>query len=770
MTFAFSAGSVQVLAVTVIDSTPAAPANLTATAGDGQVSLSWGSVTEATYYTVYIGTSSGSYGGIAATVSGTTYLKTDLTNGTTYYFAVKTGNTVGQSVYSNEVSAAPQAVVLPVLTSIHMASSNSNAAFAKTGDTVTLTFTADSALGSVPTATIAGRTANVVAVGNINYSASHTFAGDESEGIVPFTVDFISATGIAGTQVTESTDNSSVNFDKTAPTGSLSINNGAASTSSASVILTVSSSDGAGSGSVRMRFSNDNAVWSGWEAAAGTKGWTLAEGHGTKTVYMQLTDASGNVTASAITASIQMQQSPESPEAESSDIGGSSSASQTEHITVRVENDNDGSNSITASVVIERTTGADGLKRDKMTFTAQQAAQTLEQLAAIGSRLARIVIPDLQDEVKEMNVTIPKASADLLANGNVDLEIVTNNGRIRIPADSLQGWDDDIYFRVMPVKKEEERKEVEWRARMEQIVREVAGDNDIEFVGRPMRIETNMQNRTTELVLPLGNAPFSEAQLQGLGIFIEHSDGTKVLLRGEIVHYDKSGARAIRFTVNKFSTFAVVYMEGWQQSVTDKTEHKAFIVGYADGTFGTDKTITRAEMATILNRVIAKEGQMAAITYTDVTQAHWAKEAIDRAAQRGLMDGYPGGRFQPESPVTRGELASIIARLQDEAAGGSGSFSDIDGHWAEAAIEKVKALNLIEGYEDGTFRPNQSLTRAEAVTMLSKLLGRGPLSGAEPRWIDAPEGHWAYGYIQEASLDHKHEKRTAGGESYIPLR
>jgi hypothetical protein len=160
----------------------------------------------------------------------------------------------------------------------------------------------------------------------------------------------------------------------------------------------------------------------------------------------------------------------------------------------------------------------------------------------------------------------------------------------------------------------------------------------------------------------------------------------------------------------------------------------------------------------VLARLFGKDksGKQADQTYTDIKPDHWAKAAIESAAGSGLMDGYPDGSFKPEQTITRAETASIAARLSKATEGG-GSFSDTVGHWAAAAIEQAKAARVVSGYEDSTFRPEQTLTRAEAVTMLNKLSGRDTLFVSDAKWSDVPAQHWAYRNIQEASVDHTHE-------------
>ncbi|MEK8129014.1 InlB B-repeat-containing protein [Paenibacillus filicis] len=743
----------------------AAPAHVSAKAGDQQATIAWSAVAGATEYRVYQGEASQAYADIpVATVTGTTYNYNvvNLTNGTTYYFAIKAVNTVTSSVYSDEVAVTPAATVLPGLTAVSVSSDNPNPAFAKAGDTATLTFTANKALNGLPVVKIGVHPADVASVGNSVYKAQYTFSGSEAAGIVSFTIDFTDATGIVGDTVTSTTDGSSVIFDNTPPSGTLVINGGASSTFAADVTLTVTSTDGSGSGQIQMRFSNDNADWSAWETAAETKAWTLTDGNGTKTVYLALKDAAGNVTTQAITAIIELKTAP--APSNSSDSGGSSS--KDESIAVNVESASGGNKTVVSTVIIIRSTDSNGQKKDSVVFTPEQVAKTVEQLAAAGTSTARIVIPDTKDEVSETNIKIPQDSTALLAKSSVGLEFVKNNVKIEVPGDSLQEFKDDIYFRLVPVKEEDKRKEIEQRARTEQAAQLTTGSHHAVVIGRPMSIDTNLQSRPVTLTLPLGKTSLTQQQLEDLGVFIEHSDGTKEFVQGKIVTFDESGQLGIRFSVDKFSTFTVVHIENWN---TKAETHQAFISGYADGWFKPDARITRAEIAAIAAKALNKEMKPSSVSFTDVLAGHWAKAAIDRVTKMGLMEGYPDGSFKPEQTITRAELASLVARLNSDTASSSvGSFSDVDGHWAQKAIESVKGAGIINGYPDGTFRPEAELTRAEAVTMISKLLGRGPLSGAAPKWTDVPASHWAFGYIQEASVDHTVGKKTDEGELFVP--
>ncbi|PUA38077.1 hypothetical protein C8Z91_16915 [Paenibacillus elgii] len=159
-------------------------------------------------------------------------------------------------------------------------------------------------------------------------------------------------------------------------------------------------------------------------------------------------------------------------------------------------------------------------------------------------------------------------------------------------------------------------------------------------------------------------------------------------------------------------------------------------------------------MATILSRTYGKDGKKSSVSFTDLPATHWAKEAIDQTSASGLMDGYPDGSFKPEETITRAEMARIADRLTASSLQSTGSFTDTAGHWAEASIGKAKAAAILNGYADGSFRPDQKLTRAEAVTIINKLLGRQDFGSASMKWSDVQEGHWAHNDIQEASAEH----------------
>ncbi len=453
----------------------------------------------------------------------------------------------------------------------------------------------------------------------------------------------------------------------------------------------------------------------------------------------------------------------------SSGSGSSETPSDTvEEITVNVEEGE--SDTIVSTASLERTTESDGTKRDKVTFDVANATEAVNKVLQANEDTARIVIPDPNDQVSEVRVIIPKEAVEAVSQGKINLEIVSEHAKISIPSESLQELDQDLYFRVVPIKEEEKRNEVASRLRTEEVVRQIIKDDNVSLVGRPATIETNMKSRAVEITLPLGeitlpdNEQERQEYLRNLGVYIEHSDGEKVVYRGEVTSY-KEDVPGLKFMIDRFSTFAVIQGEGLedyfdsQQVLTPDEDgfHQAYIIGYPDDTFKPENHLTRAEMATILAGVHEASQKAADDTtgYSDLAPDHWAKTAIAKATQGGLLKGYPDGNFQAENAITRAEVAAITSRWLGLSSNGSHQLSDISGHWAEQVIEQAYQADILTGYPDGTFRPAQAITRAETVVVINKILDRGPLHGVKtPTWSDVSADHWAYGHIEEASRDH----------------
>lgn len=182
--------------------------------------------------------------------------------------------------------------------------------------------------------------------------------------------------------------------------------------------------------------------------------------------------------------------------------------------------------------------------------------------------------------------------------------------------------------------------------------------------------------------------------------------------------------------------------------------HQPYMKGYPDGTFKPDQAMTRAEMATVLWRLHAgQEVTAQAINYTD--DLGWAAKEIHEVTSAGLMTGYRNGTFEPNKMLTRAEMAAVVVRWMDLSGDSSSPFMDTKGHWSEQNIALVQKAGYMKGMPDGSFGPNQYLSRAEAVTLINRVLNRGPLAGITvSSWSDVSLDHWASQDIEEATGSH----------------
>lgn len=423
---------------------------------------------------------------------------------------------------------------------------------------------------------------------------------------------------------------------------------------------------------------------------------------------------------------------------------------RSETITVNVTNDRN-TNAVVSATTITRTTGTDGRKKDEVNLTSAQAAKAIESLKQAGANIARILIPDEKDEVSELNVKLPVQSTSLIAKEEMNLHIETANASLYLPASSLQGLESEVFFHLIPIKETSARQAVETRIEENKaVIQQSAGTEDFQLIGRPMTIETNMSSRPVTLTLPIKDTNLSTEQLNQLQVFIEHSDGTKELVKGKIVKFNGTDQPGIEFGVTQFSTFTILLIDRPQA---------AYIQGYTDGTFKPNQAVTRTEMAALLTRTLLPSSSQPAATagYADMPAAAWASQAISEATQAGLMQGDGNGNFLPNRSITRAEMAVLLKRVlagtvSDSTTGTSGVALTKEGPaWAQEAMAYVTATGIMTASPEGSFRSADAITRAEAVTILNRLLKLEPNAAASPTWSDVPASHWAYGAIQAAS-------------------
>ena len=200
----------------------------------------------------------------------------------------------------------------------------------------------------------------------------------------------------------------------------------------------------------------------------------------------------------------------------------------------------------------------------------------------------------------------------------------------------------------------------------------------------------------------------------------------------------------------------------------NRTDHLAFLSGYANGTFEPDRNMTRAEVTTMFARLLAEKmaaDQTYSNTFSDVAKSHWAANYIGYMQQFGIITGYADGSFRPDASVTRAEFAAIASRFE-RLTEGTKSFSDVpSSHWAAKYINFAATRGWVNGYADGTFRPNNSITRAEVAAVTCRLLERNADQSyirshlSELRaFTDVSESHWAYWYTMEAANGHDYTK------------
>jgi len=448
---------------------------------------------------------------------------------------------------------------------------------------------------------------------------------------------------------------------------------------------------------------------------------------------------------------------------DSSNSESSTPSTNTEHIVVDVEGE-DGVN-LTKTPII-RTTMPDGVIKDHVSMSEAIAKETIEKAKQLGNDTARIIIPDANDKVSEVVIDIPKSSLAQIHAGNIQLEIATMNAVISIPNVSMSNFSNDLYFRLVPIKSLEQQHQVEERILKEELIKDTLQSEKVNLIGRPMTIETNMQNRPVTLTLPLPKN-ITQEQLDNLAIFIEHSDGTKELIRGKVVDYQKD-MLGLQFEVQKFSTFAILYLpedENVEEPTTDHITHTPYIQGYADGTFRPNSSVTRAQMASMFARQLTGNAiPMSKATFTDTVQ-HDAKDAIEFVKEAGLFNGVTETSFHPNGFITRAQMAAIAARWMEKQCADSPNadfckptsldkiLKDVsNNHWAVQAINTVNGLGIMTGITADTFNPDGYLTRAQAVKVLNRLFERQVTTEHQnPIFKDVPRKHWAFYEIQEAA-------------------
>ena len=238
----------------------------------------------------------------------------------------------------------------------------------------------------------------------------------------------------------------------------------------------------------------------------------------------------------------------------------------------------------------------------------------------------------------------------------------------------------------------------------------------------------------------------------------------------DFYHDDQSKAVAKAETVRNY--------RGTTPDLLNDSDHFAYVIGYMDGNVRPYGLISRAETTTIFFRLLkdsVRDGNLlTSNTYTDVADDYWANTAISTMTGLGIVQGRSATTFDPKAPITRAQFAAICARFDTGKSSGEQTFSDIQGHWAEKYIQRAAELGWIKGFEDGTFRPDTYITRAQAMTMINRVLNRIPedesdlLPGMNV-WPDCNPGDWFYLAVQEATNSHDFKHKAGNYETWTKL-
>lgn len=226
--------------------------------------------------------------------------------------------------------------------------------------------------------------------------------------------------------------------------------------------------------------------------------------------------------------------------------------------------------------------------------------------------------------------------------------------------------------------------------------------------------------------------------------------------------------------ITKDTTFTAIF-ESTKQATLNSEDHIVYIRGYEDGTFAPNKSITRAEAITIFARLMNEKMDVSetyTASFSDVKAGAWYANYIGYMEDYNIINGYEDGTFRPDAAITRAEFAAMASRFDKLESTDKNAFSDVgSSHWAIESINSAYAKGWIGGYPDGTFRPNQNISRAEVVSIVNSMLARkidaSSIADATYKTFpDVASNHWAYYDVIEASNEHDYDKDDAGKNTW----
>ncbi|WP_173218558.1 S-layer homology domain-containing protein [Paenibacillus alba] len=741
-----TAGNVTSSAVTLtvdtaVPSTPSAPTGITAMAGDGQVTLMWTGVQGAVTYSVYQGTASGSYGLTSiATVSGATYsyTATRLTNGMTYYFAVKASNAGGNSRYSNEVSTTPKAAIPGASNNANLSSlAISGVALSPSFDPITIFYTASVVNGVTSvtvTPTVSDGNATMKVNGTVVSSGQTSGAISLNVGSNPITVAVTAQDGkttqtytVIVTRAKVITASSNALIQVTIEPVSIIVPSGVTNAKIVVTPVTAGSNKEATLPLVDVQaatsLGNVSVV-----IATGTKITAPGSWDGTIKLPQALnnnsvTDSRGNVSAIVEV--------------------GSTDVSLTFDQAVCLRFPNQGGKRVAAvrnGVFTEITST---VTADTQTAANNEIAAGGDAKITVGNDLVvwtkhftQFVIysPDIPAST-DNDVTSDSAGGGGAATNSATIVAATggtvtlSGATIEVPAGAMAS---NIQVTVDKVS-DTSNLPVDSALQLVSEVYEIKKDKDGGFnkgFNKPVVIKLPFDktkvdfskstagvywlNEQTRKWMPLDDLKVDEAGGTASG-------SVNFFAKFAVLASDKAKAAQPQLQTNEVN-FADIKGHWSEENILELVKLGA-INGYADNTFMPNANITRAEFVTVIVKAFllgAQDGK----TFAD-SETHWARRAIATTAAAGIVAGYSDNRFGPDDLITREQMAAIVVRaaklsLTDKDVSFADS-SDISV-WARTALATATAKGLINGYADDTVLPQANATRAEAITVILRAL------------------------------------------------
>ncbi len=233
-------------------------------------------------------------------------------------------------------------------------------------------------------------------------------------------------------------------------------------------------------------------------------------------------------------------------------------------------------------------------------------------------------------------------------------------------------------------------------------------------------------------------------------------------------YYDSAFTKKVEGDVNVNGK--VVLYGHFVSNTLDSEDHFAYIIGYPDGTVRPSNYISREEVTTIFYRLLRESKTIGLLddknSFTDISADRWSCKAILSMANSGYVKGYEDGNFRPEQYITRAEFATMATRYAMLEQNKDLSFVDVNGHWAEEYINKAANAGWVKGYEDGSFGPEKYITRAEVMTIINRMLVRyvdeEGLHADTKLWTDMDGSEWYYYNVLEATNAHDYERKEDG--------